>query len=84
MSGYEYRGQAVHVEAIPARGASYAQVDPPIVPLLAGALEREGISSLYTHQAEAVQLAREGRDIVIVTSTASGKTLCYNIPVVER
>jgi len=42
-----------------------------------------GISSLYTHQAEAVQLAREGRDIVVVTSTASGKTLCYNIPVIE-
>ena len=84
MSGYEYRGQAVHLETIPARDASYGHVDPPIAPALWDALARMGISSLYTHQAEAVQSARKGRDIVVVTSTASGKTLCYNIPVVEE
>ncbi len=84
MSGYEYRGQVVHLETIPARAASFAQVDPPLAPPLAGALGRMGISSLYTHQAEAVQLARARQDIVVVTSTASGKTLCYNIPVVEE
>ena len=84
MSGYEYRGQAVHIEAIPAREASYGRVDPPIVPALWGALGRMGISSLYTHQAEAVQLAREGRDIVVVTSTARARRSATTSPSSKR
>ncbi len=43
-------------------------------------LEARGISRLYTHQAEAFQLCGEGKNVVVVTPTASGKTLCYNLP----
>ncbi|MDA0351689.1 MAG: DEAD/DEAH box helicase [Chloroflexi bacterium] len=47
------------------------------------ALARRGIQRPYTHQARAIELALEGRDTVVVTPTASGKTLCYNVPVLE-
>jgi DEAD/DEAH box helicase domain-containing protein len=53
-------------------------------PLLKEALRSEGIESLYSHQAEAIQRIQEGQDVVIVTPTASGKTLCYNLPVLNK
>lgn len=51
---------------------------------LCHALRKRGISELYTHQAEALELARAKKNFVAVTPTASGKTLCYNLPVVEQ
>jgi DEAD/DEAH box helicase domain-containing protein len=48
------------------------------------AIERRGIRRLYSHQAEAWELARGGHNLVIATPTASGKTLCYNLPVLDR
>ena len=53
-------------------------------PDLHAVLARRGISRLYSHQAHAVELIRQGRDVVLVTPTASGKTLCYNLPVLQR
>ena len=50
---------------------------------LKGALRQKGVDHLFSHQAEAVMAVKEGKDIVIVTPTASGKTLCYNIPVLN-
>ncbi|MDI3299051.1 MAG: DEAD/DEAH box helicase [Bacillota bacterium] len=48
------------------------------------ALERRGVRRLYSHQLAAWEAARQGRNPVVVTPTASGKTLCYNLPVLER
>ena len=48
-----------------------------------GALARRGINRPYTHQAQAIDHALDGNDTVVVTPTASGKTLCYNVPVLE-
>ena len=53
-------------------------------PLLKEALRSEGIESLYSHQAEAIKHVQEGQDVVVVTPTASGKTLCYNLPVLNK
>jgi DEAD/DEAH box helicase domain-containing protein len=53
-------------------------------PQLAGALRARGINSLYTHQSVAWEHAQQGKSIVVVTGTASGKTLCYNLPVLDR
>ena len=50
---------------------------------LEAALGRLGIRQLYTHQAETLQRAREGAHVVVSTPTASGKTLCFNLPVLE-
>jgi len=47
------------------------------------ALESRGIARLYTHQAESIGHALAGRDVVVITPTASGKTLCYNVPVLQ-
>jgi DEAD/DEAH box helicase domain-containing protein len=52
-------------------------------PLLREALEREGIQRLFSHQGEAIEAIQNGRDVVVVTPTASGKTLCYNLPVLN-
>ena len=52
-------------------------------PAVAAAWKDQGIERLYEHQAEAIAKFRAGQSVVIVTGTASGKTLCYNIPVVE-
>src|SRR5262249_44818118 len=48
------------------------------------ALTQRGIQQLYSHQARAFEIATSGRNVVVVTPTASGKTLCYNLPVMNR
>ncbi|MEN4099657.1 MAG: DEAD/DEAH box helicase [Anaerolineaceae bacterium] len=53
-------------------------------PLLVEALEQRNIRQLYTHQLESWQVVRDGKNVVIVTGTASGKTLCYNLPVLDE
>ncbi len=78
-----FRGQVMHVEVLPARAATYKDVPGGLLPAVEEALEKQGIHRLYSHQADAIRQVREGRNVVIVTGTASGKTLCYNVPVVE-
>jgi DEAD/DEAH box helicase domain-containing protein len=78
-----YEGQVVHVENIKPRDAQFADLSPPLPDIVAEALREQGIEQLYTHQAQAVEAVRAGGDVCIVTGTASGKTLCYNIPVLE-
>ncbi len=82
-SGRHYGNQIVWVEQLPAREARFADLPRPLSEPVAEALAAEGIQRLYTHQAAAVNAAREGDSLVVVTSTASGKTLCYNVPVLE-
>ncbi len=66
------------LEPLPARHAPFPD---PVHPALRRALEDRGIREPYTHQARAAELALNGRPFVTVTPTASGKTLCYNLPV---
>ncbi len=79
----DYRYQITHIEHIPARKSSYAELDKPLISTLQDSLKKGGLLPLYTHQAEAVNHARAGRNVMVSTSSASGKTLCYNIPVLE-
>jgi DEAD/DEAH box helicase domain-containing protein len=65
------------------RGGQYRPFPNFLHPLLKEALEKEGIQRLYSHQAEAIELVQQGKDLVVVTPTASGKTLCYNLPVLN-
>jgi len=78
-----YNNQIAHVEHIRPRGARYAELDEPLPAALRDRLIKQGIASLYTHQAEAVNNARQGRNVMVATSSASGKSLCYNIAVAE-
>jgi DEAD/DEAH box helicase domain-containing protein len=83
LTSPEFRDRVKYVKRLKAREATYGELSPPLEAGLSGALERLGIGPLYSHQVRAVQLAREGKSFVVVTGTASGKTLCYNIPVLE-
>jgi DEAD/DEAH box helicase domain-containing protein len=78
-----YDGQIVHAEELPAREARYAPLDPAPPERIAQVLRADGITEFYTHQSQAIASARAGRHVVVVTGTASGKTLCYNVPVLE-
>ncbi|MGB9069688.1 MAG: DEAD/DEAH box helicase [Candidatus Acidiferrales bacterium] len=72
-----------HIKHIPAREAEFRPMPPWVRPELAAAYRAKGIDRLYSHQAAAAELARAGKDFVVVTPTASGKTLCYNLPILN-
>jgi len=76
-----YENQIVHIEEIPARDALYTPLE--LEAKVKAALAGIGIESLYSHQAEAIEKVREGKDLVLCTSTASGKSLTYMIPIFE-
>jgi DEAD/DEAH box helicase domain-containing protein len=67
----------------PPRPPVYGEWPAQLDARLRQALQARGISRLYAHQATAVEAALSGRDVTVVTSTASGKTLCYNLPVLQ-
>jgi DEAD/DEAH box helicase domain-containing protein len=71
------------VHHFPAREAQWADFPSWVHPDLVSAYAEKGISRLYTHQAEAAEAVHDGKNVVIVTPTASGKTLCYNLPVLN-
>jgi DEAD/DEAH box helicase domain-containing protein len=71
------------VQRIPARDAQFRAMPAWVRPELAAAYYAKGIEKLYTHQAAAAELAHARKNFVVVTPTASGKTLCYNLPVLN-
>jgi DEAD/DEAH box helicase domain-containing protein len=73
-----------YVHHQPARAAQTEPVPESVDPRLKAALEARGVTKLYTHQADAYRAIDSGRNVVTVTPTASGKTLCYNLPVLNR
>lgn len=76
-------GRSISAIAIPAKPARYSDPEEPLPREIIERFERVGIARLYAHQARSFDVARRGRSIMIATGTASGKTLCYNIPVLE-
>ena len=73
----------VRWEVLPARPARYAPFPQGLDARLKPLLEKRGIHQLYSHQAHAVDAVLAGQDVVVVTPTASGKTMCYNLPVLS-
>ncbi|HEY42137.1 MAG TPA: DEAD/DEAH box helicase [Dehalococcoidia bacterium] len=78
-----YSDQIVHVEHIPSRKATNGKLDTELPVALHDRLSERGLLPLYHHQAEAINHSRRGQHVMVATSSASGKTLCYNIPVLE-
>ncbi len=74
----------VRWEQIPARPAHLVPFPAGLNESLVAALRNLGIEALYTHQAAAVEAALSGQNVTVVTPAASGKTLCYNLPVLQR
>lgn len=79
-----YGRNMVHCHHLPSRPAQYAPFPASLSPELVAALRARGVEQLYSHQAQAISLVQSGRHVVVVTPTASGKTLCYNLPVIDR
>jgi DEAD/DEAH box helicase domain-containing protein len=71
------------IQQIPARNAKFRPMPAWVTSALAEAYRAKGISELYSHQAATSELVRNGKNVVVVTPTASGKTLCYNLPVLN-
>jgi hypothetical protein len=84
-SADSYKDQLVHVERIAGRAAVYAALAPPALPsvLTQRLVDELGLQQLYLHQARAIDALRAGKHTVVSTSTASGKSVIYNIPVLE-
>jgi len=80
----DFQGEITLDRVIPSSPPQYSPLPADLRPELAAALESRGITRLYSHQAESYAEIRRGRHLAVVTPTASGKTLCYNLPVLQR
>ena len=73
----------VHHEVIPAREPAYADMPGWLDERIVRGLSTRGIERLYSHQTEAIEAIHAGEDVVVVTPTASGKSLCYALPTLQ-
>jgi DEAD/DEAH box helicase domain-containing protein len=78
-----YRDRIVAERVLPEAPARYAEFPAALDPRIIAALAARGVMHLYSHQAEAIEHALHGHHVVIATPTASGKSLCYNLPVLQ-
>ncbi len=78
-----FMDQVTAWHTLPAKEAKYEAFPDDLDPRIREALQKRGIQALYSHQAEAFRTFVAGKDFVVVTPTASGKTLCYNLPVLS-
>jgi len=79
----DYKQQIVHTEHIPLQDAVLAKLDKPLHPALEARLTSSGMSALYSHQVEALNAIFAGKNIILSTPAASGKTLCYHLATLE-
>lgn len=83
LQNEEVRKRVVHVHLLEATAGRTGTISHPLPQPLEQALRRQGVGVLYSHQAQALEAVRRGENVVVVSGTASGKTLCYNLPVLE-
>lgn len=84
LSAEVNEGGLVHLVRLPSRGAASIRPEPPLPGPLRRRLSAMGIAGLWTHQADALAAVRRGEHTIVSTGTASGKSLCFNLPVIER
>jgi DEAD/DEAH box helicase domain-containing protein len=78
-----YQEQIVHLEDVPPREATPGSLERPLDSRLQASLEAMGVETLYAHQTEAINALRQGKNVIVATPAASGKSLCYHLPVLE-
>ncbi|KAL2639720.1 hypothetical protein AAZV13_06G185700 [Glycine max] len=81
--GIGSEGQIVHIEDICARKAIYSEIPIELSEKMRSVLKCIGVSKFYSHQAESIQASLHGKNVAVATMTSSGKSLCYNLPVLE-
>ena len=80
----DFMGNVTRWEVIPARPARTCPFPACLDERLRPVLAKRGIYQLYTHQAQSMEATARGEDVTVVTPTASGKTMCYNLPVLSE
>ena len=80
----DFASNVTHWQVMPARPAKYDDYPDGFDPALRAVLESRGVKRLDSHQRRALDLAQAGKDFVVITPTASGKTMCYNLPVLSE
>jgi DEAD/DEAH box helicase domain-containing protein len=80
---HEHFDRVVANTSLPAREARPAGREPSFSPVVAARLRARGVDALWSHQAEAIDALRGGRSVVVATGTASGKSLCYQLPIAD-
>ncbi len=84
LASERFARQVTHHRVLPALEACYGETRRPWPRAIVEVLREQGIASLYSHQALTADTVRAGRDVVVATPTASGKTLCYSLPILEK
>ena len=79
----EFMANVTHWHVTPPKEARFAPFPDSLDPRLVEVYAKRGVTRLYTHQHDAVDAIESGKNVVVVTPTASGKTLCYNLPVLN-
>src|SRR4030042_715330 len=79
----DYRQQIIHIEKLPPRLPQHGQLARPLPSLLEARLKELAWLPLYSHQARALNAANNHHNVMVSTPSASGKTLCYNLPVIQ-
>ena len=82
-SSSRYRERVEHIEILPSKEPIYGRLKKPLSHSIKNYLLKKRLR-LYSHQCEAIETLRAGKNIIITTPTASGKTLAFNIPIFER
>ena len=76
--------ELVHRAFLPGQPSRYGNIEPPLPGMLETALTMTGASRLWSHQAKAINAVRRGEDVLVTTPTASGKSLVFQVPVLEE
>lgn len=80
----EPHGSITTIKYLPAQAGIFEDYPQHVHPALVEALRKKGFTSLFSHQRQSWEKVSQGKNVVVVTPTASGKTLCYNLPVLDR
>ena len=80
----ELAAELAHQAFLPALPGRFADLAPSLPEALEGALKQQGIRQLWSHQVVGIEAARAGRDVLVTTPTASGKSLIFQLPVLEN
>ena len=79
----EFLSNVSRWEILPTKEGKYLEYPSGLDGRLIDVFKKRGIEQLYSHQVQAIERVLSGEDVVVVTPTASGKTMCYNIPVLD-
>ena len=83
QSREDLKDRVKHIESFAAKPARFQDWPKGLSPQLIQVLKKSGVEALWSHQAQAIEILHQGKNLAVTTPTASGKTLCFNLPVIQ-